>query len=71
MSNEKENKEKAVEQKEKEEKVKKKAKVFTKILEWYVIVSAIIITLLLVALIGKGLYWVFANLFHGLASVFS
>lgn len=64
-------KKRAAEQLEKEEKVKKKAKVFTKILEWYVIISAIIISLLLLALIGKGLYWIFANLFHGLASTFS
>lgn len=61
----------AVEQQEKEEKAKKKGKVIANIVKVYVIISVIIISLLLLALIGKGLYWIFANLFHGLASTFS
>lgn len=61
----------AAEQQEKEEKAKKKGKVIANIVKVYVIISVIIISLLLLALIGKGLYWIFANLFHGLASTFS
>lgn len=62
------------EQKEREEKAKKAGKagkVVGTILKWYVIISVTIITLLLIALLGKGLYEVFRALMHGLSATFA